>query len=453
MSAPDNVAPTALVSPEIPRRTARQPSSALAWVMLVYIVVAVGRFENFFGFLTVFHLAKVVGAIGILIAIRQRDAPAQNKLTSFVPTRFMTILMGVVTFSILFSVSRSNTFGVIVATVPSVVIGTILILKAAKRWPDARVVMLGCVISSIVLAIMALQTSDYGRAGNISAYDTNDFAFVFVTLLPVVVAFAVTSRGFARLAYISISVLVILTILKTESRGGLLGLLTEIGVMIVLLPKNRDGKLDTRIRVRRILGRVLVVIAVGCILWSAIPQAARTRLATITSLGSDYNTDLTDPGRFTIWLDTLPLCLQRPWGWGANAFTTVDGQFAGGRYQAPHNFFLQALIELGFEGLILFATVLVSALILLGRASALTSHVHVDREEFERRTFSRAMVAGLLGTCVSGFFLSELYSQALWILVALACVVGGSLSAASAQPTPTPGDHQKALASWHDPRL
>lgn len=420
-------------------RGAARPESAhaLAWIMAFYIVVAVGRIEDLFGPLQQVHFAKIVAAAAVLAALHQRGALSNLKVLSLRPAKLMVLFMGLVAISILFSVLRSGTLGVIEGTAISVVIGTALVVKAARSWRDVRTMMLGCVGSALVLVIMAMTTGINGRSGLSSAYDPNDFAFVLVTLLPIVLTYYAISRGVIRFGYLGLAAWVVLTILETQSRGGLLGLLAVALIMAIVLPKNRRGVLEVRPTAPRTVARLFAIVVCGVVAWGLLSQAARTRLSTITDLSQDYNANAAANGRLTIWLETLPLIASRPWGYGAGAFDTVDGLFAHGRYRAPHNMFLQGLIELGVEGFALFIAVLASAI----RYLSYTSNAHAEpasRDEIERSVFARAIIAAIVGACVSGFFLSELYAQTLWILIALACVVG------KAPPMPRPAPYPRA---------
>ena len=405
------------------------PLRTLTWIMFAYIVVAIGRVEDVFSWLHALPVAKIVSAAAILTALRYKESLAKTTVASLTPLKLTFAMMALATFSILFSVLRSASLGVIEGTVLSVSVALVLIAKTARGWPETRILLLGLVGSAVVLGIAAMQTSIDGRAGHTSAYDPNDFAFVLDTLLPVLVTFAITSRGSARLVYLGISFWALLTILKTHSRGGLLGLIAVAALMLILLPKNRKGTLDLSVSARRTCARLIVAIAIGIVAWQFLPSSAQARLGTITTLNSDYNANVADGGRLTIWTDTLPLILRRPWGFGAGAFSTVDGMFGKGRYRAPHNTFLQALIELGVEGLILFLFTLGWTFRILARASATPVGSAADRPGLERSAFARALLIGLVGACVSGFFLSELYSQTIWIVVILSCVVSQSATA------------------------
>ena len=414
-----------------PAASATQPlqsAGALASVMLIYILATVGRIGDITPALYAVPFAKIIAALAIVIALQNRPLLAPTRIWSLTPAKLTLLIMMLATVSILFSVLRHATFNTIKGTGLSVTVGLILMIKSARNWQSVRRLLLGCAFSAVVLAVETEITRHAGRAGYTPDMDPNDFGFVFSGLLPIVVAFAIASRGFKRLCFAGISIWVVLEILLTESRGGLLGLLSVVTVMVVLLPTNRRNHLAARPSKATITARVLLLIIGGVLAWHAIPQAARTRLSSIDSLHHDYNLNLSDPtGRLTIWLQTLPLALRRPWGWGAGAFNTADGKYGGGRYKAAHNMYLQALIELGFLGLALFLAAIVSGLRRLLRESFARPEP-TDPEALERRLFARAMVASLTGLCISGFFLAELYSQAFWTLLILTCVVGRAAS-------------------------
>jgi O-antigen ligase len=427
-----------------PRRAgshaARRQESAgpLATMMLGYIVVVVGRIGEVVPHLSVLPLAKIVVAIALLIALQSRNTMTSTPIWSFVPARLTLLIMMLITVSILFSVLRSGTLAVITGTVLSVSVGLTLIIKAARNWPATRTMLLGLVLSGLVLAAAANATSYAGRAGYIQSLDPNDFAFVMDGLLPIALTFVIASRGVKRLCYLAGAIWMVLSILLTQSRGGLLGLVAGVVVMILVAPTRRGGSLTRQPSARTIAVRALLLVVAGGLAWHSLPQAARTRFATVTTVDSDSSMKEASDGRFTIWESTLPLSLQRPWGWGAGAFPTVDGMFAGGRYKAPHNTLLQALIELGFVGLALVLGTIGSSLSYLARESWAPESSD-DPDALERRAFARAMIASLVGLCVSAFFLSELYSQALWTMIALACVVGRPATKPSASARRTTG--------------
>lgn len=430
-SNPLRVAPHDVVAPRTPADAA-QPSSprrdptTLTWLMGMYIVVAVGRIGDLLPWLQGIPLAKVVAVLAIISAIRLRDDRTWTMWKSIPPARLTVFLMSLTIVSIFFSVLRSATFGVITGTAMAVVITLLLTIKASRSWKSVKTLLYSGVLASIVLVLTVFGSSVAGRAGYSGSYDPNDFAFVLVGLLPIVITFGIISRGVKRLVYFGIALVMSAATLLTESRGGLLGLIFDIIAMTFLLPVAWRGQLQFHTSSSKIIVRMVSLAVVGILIWQSLPEIARTRLATITDLSSDYNTTISggpQAGRLAIWTRNLPLVLDRPWGYGAGAFGTVDGLFAGGRYRAPHNTFLQALIELGVLGFALFIAVIVSSLRYL-RVPADRGEQNQTGPPDEPRAFARALGIGLIGLCVSGFFLSELFANVFWTFVTLSCAVG-----------------------------
>ena len=403
-----------------------QAAGPVAAMMVVYILVTVGRIQDIVPGLHVLPVAKIVAALAIIIALQNRPTLASTSIWSLRPAKYTIVFMVLVVVSMTFSILKHATFGTIKGTALSVCVSLVLLIKSARNWKDVRRLLMACVLSSLVLAFSAEITSFAGRAGYTHDLDPNDFAFVMDALLPFSVTFALVSRRFKRLCYIGVSLWLVLEILHTESRGGLLGLACIITMLIVLLPGKRRGQLLPKASKAMIASRIITIIMAASIAWHVIPNSARVRFETLGHPDSGYNANLNDPtGRFSIWLQTLPLSVDRPWGWGAGAFNTVDGKYGGGRYKAAHNMYLQALIELGFEGLALFLAALLSSVGCL-KSEAFAMPEPTDQDGLERRAFARAMIASFTGLCVSGFFLAELYSQAIWTLIILSCLVGSS---------------------------
>jgi O-antigen ligase len=406
----------------------RKTPDMLARLMGLYFVVAVGKIGDLVPGFHGLPLAKLVAALAIIAAIRSRTALRAATWKS-IPTAKLTIaLMGVTTVSILWSVLRSASFGVITGSVLGIIVTLLLVIKAARSWASVRTILYGTVIASIVLVATILTSTvhDAGgeRAGLSVSYDPNDFAYVLIGLLPIVITFGIISRGAKRLIYFGIAALVTFAILMTQSRGGFLGLTLEVLAMTFLLPLAKRGRLQFQTSKSGIIARVVMLTVIGAVVWTSLPQTARVRLGSVTELGSDYNANISEGGRLAIWTRNLPLILDRPWGFGAGAFEVVDGRFAGGRYRAPHNTFLQVLMELGIPGFLLFIATIVSAFRYLRIPPEIDADLSPKAQVDEPRAFARALGIGLIGLCLSGFFLSELFANVFWTLITLSCAVG-----------------------------
>src|SRR6266404_3066036 len=413
----------------------RNATDLLARLMSLYIVIAVGRIGDLVPWLHEIPLAKLVALLAIITVMRSRTASVAATWKSVPPAKLTIAVMGVTTLSILWSVLRSVSFGVITGTALAVTVTMLLVIKAARNWAPVRTILHGAVFASIVLVatVFTSRVIDSGgyRAGFSSSYDPNDFAFVLIGLLPLVITFGIVSREAKRLVYFGTAGLVTVAILLTQSRGGFLGLISDVVAMTFLLPVARRGQLQFRVSTSGVIARAVLLALIGVVVWHSLPETARARLGSITELGSDYNANisggaLTDPnaGRLAIWTRNLPLILDRPWGFGAGAFELVDGRFAGGRYRAPHNTLLQALIELGIPGFLLFISTIVSSLRYLRVPQDGDLDKVIVAAQDEPRAFARGLAIGWVGLCLSGFFLSELFSNVLWTFVTLSCAVG-----------------------------
>jgi O-antigen ligase len=267
-----------------------------------------------------------------------------------------------------------------------------------------------------------VKAESVGRAGYLGGYDPNDLAFVLVALLPIVVAFALICTGWKRWLCMGIACCSLFVTLLTVSRGGLLGLATDLALIsLFLTPKGAHSPKKRRVWTRTT--RVFVLGAVFTVAWLSVPESAREQLSTIMSVSSDYNVT-SDQGRLVIWERNLPLVAKRPWGYGAGASPAVDGRLAGGRYRALHNMYLEVLVELGIVGFVLFLMTFIRAwraLLPSSRHNAGSNELASENEEVAQ--FARALAIGFAGVAVSGFFLSVSYSNVLWLLVALACAV------------------------------
>jgi len=400
----------------------------LPWLISIYIVIAVGRIGDVVPGLHEIPIAKLVVALGIIIAIRSGRVSGAATWKTVPPAKLTIALMGLASLSILYSVLRSATFGVITGTALAVIVTMLLVIKAARGWAPVKTMLQGSVFASIILvgSVFTSKISDSGgyRAGYSISYDPNDFAFVLIGLLPLVMTFGIVSRGAKRVAYFGIAGLVTVAILLTQSRGGLLGLVFDVVAMTFLLPVTRLGRLQFRASASGVIARAVLLALIGVVVWQSLPDTTRARLGTVTEMGSDYNSNISQGGRLAIWSRNLPLVLERPWGYGAGAFDAVDGLFAGGKYRASHNTLLQVLVELGVPGFVLFVSTIVSCLKYLRIPQDRNQDKSRLETEDEPRAFARALGIGLLALCLSGFFLSALFSNVLWSLVTLSCAVG-----------------------------
>jgi putative inorganic carbon (hco3(-)) transporter len=296
------------------------------------------------------------------------------------------------------------------------------------------------VVSGVILSLWALVGFHGGRATSLTEmYDPNELAYLLVSVLPLGLAFAMTAKSKAIwLLNSGVSGLMVIVLLLTGSRGGFLGLLAVLALLVTWPIKPPDLRPQAVRKRRRVIPALLGVLCLSLIVWPYLPAETRHRLATVITLEGDYNLDTTNQqGRTSIWERNFTAALHRPIGYGARSFEIVDMR-TGGRYMAPHNSYLQALVELGFIGAFLFIRVYALSWSVLQRGRRVLLVTAAEGERDEVLVFARLLQISLIGNAVAGFFLSMAYSTVLWVLVTLALAFTFRIPAVPGSASPLP---------------
>ena len=178
--------------------------------------------------------------------------------------------------------------------------------------------------------------------------DQNQFCAYLI--MPVLISI---KRIFERRKFYPVYIIILLlsfyAVLKTGSRGGLIGVFAGAAIYISIGMKS----------MRAILGVILAAIAVGLIFVSVVmpmlPEDVRARY-TIEAVQSDGGS-----GRFEIWQFLLNYTVQRPERLirGSGVFSTYSIMRSGGlKNGVAHNAYIQILNDEGMIGLLLFVTVI-----------------------------------------------------------------------------------------------
>ena len=234
-------------------------------------------------------------------------------------------------------------------------------------------------------------------------------------LLPLAVAAArtLTESGRSRLIHGVATLLLILGILMTGSRGGLLGAVVVFGVILWFGVAPRVLKATVAVTVVVLLALALIFQPFGF---------GRRQVENSTN----------SSGRTDIWMvgaQACPLYCLFGAGWGA--FPTVYQQELSSTPEArvqprgatfePHSIFLLAVIELGLPGLVIMV---------LGLAVALLSAWRLPA------SMRAPPLAALLSTVVSSFFLSNINYKFFWAVIAFVAVSETVAAAAQERKEP-----------------
>ena len=305
-----------------------------------------------------------------------------------------------------FAIWRGGAVDAITGTFFPVFILLTAILLISPREEHLDFLQKAFVLSSAAHVVLLKGLGGVGRLTGLGSLDPNDLGTLAAMTTPLAIGLAQRSKsGLERILYIGATLVLILGVIWTSSRGAFLALVVGLGVFILFLPKQRRGS-------------ILMVLIVGLpLLWFTAPPRWRTRIINIQNYNEDYNvTDFW--GRKQIWARGRIYIARNPIvGVGVRGFETYDGMYMkeigkSGKWSAPHNAYIQSTAELGIPGGVLFLLILVGA----GRAafgfsrSSGKGFLSAPRPEF----------TSALATFAAGaYFLSHAYSVQMFTLVAL----------------------------------
>ena len=422
-------------------KTERLELRGLRIAYAVFLLTAVGRVGELVPGLGSLPLAKMTMGIGVILLITKwKQLPKLPAVaTPFLRTALALVALAVVTAP--FSIWPGQTRQFLLLQLPVMAAAAIVCCRISYTWDVLRGIMRILVVAAVALALTAILAFHGGRASASASYDPNDLAYVLVSTLPMALGFALTARTKAgRLTDAAIIAVLLLALLLTSSRGGLIGLLAMLAVLVLLplkrppsggywLPQVRQSR-------NRIVLPVVGILCASTLAWPYLPAETRERLSSVLQLSSDYNMDTTNSdSRSAIWERGLTAAVRRPVGYGVDTFQMVDVRM-GGKFRAPHNTYLEVLVELGFLGLLLFIRMYVLSWRALQRVRKRLLAAAASEEHDQVVVFARMLQVTLVGNAVSGFFLSMSYSTLLWVLFAVVVACVSLFAATSATVAP-----------------
>lgn len=300
----------------------------------------------------------------------------------------------------------------------------IMVMSLAIVWlvnsaANLKKAMLTIVISGAIVAFAALSNSingiglvegsrvTVGRELGSMLGDPNDLSLVLMFPLAFAVAL-VTTRGMPfvlRLLGIIVTVMLMAAVIATQSRGGLLGSLAVFALFAWRLIKNKT-----------------LLIAIGGI--GALLLYSVAGISDRASGGNaEEGVDASAMGRLYAWQAAFRMALGHPFfGVGLDNFYFNYYFYSShwdGLNHAVHSTWFGVLAETGFLGLILFIVFIIS---LLKTARHTISLLTPSAPLFVFAN-AHAIFAALVGTIVSGTFLTQGFNWPIYILAALTVAV------------------------------
>jgi probable O-glycosylation ligase (exosortase A-associated) len=435
-TGPLNRPPFAPVPPPGPAATAlpgtldaqRDPPWDLLLICLAtYVLTAVGRIHQLFEFLMPLRLLLVSAGLAICCYIAaghraRRLRPVLRDRT----TRCVLAIAVWMALSVPGALWPGGAFMELTDEFGKMAAMYVLLVAAVRGFRDVERIAFVYLVAVGTYAAVVLSRFSVGQAawrlGMLEYYDANDFATLAVMALPLGVYFIVRPRPlWRRLVSAGAVVCLVVALVWTGSRGGLLALLAMGGFLLV------------RYRAIHVRWRILSAALITLVFVGTASDEYWDKMRTILQPKDDYNLT-TEEGRIPVWKRGIGYMVQRPLlGVGAGNFPTAEGTISpvaranairGVKWSVAHNSYVQVGAELGVPGLILFLVMLGSAFRTLRGVQRVGLPPHPGERSPPPAQLAQALAAALIAYMVGGFFLSLAYRDLLYVLLALAAGLG-----------------------------
>lgn len=370
------------------------------WAVIFFMFVSIGRVQDFIPINL--YLGKVLGILMIFGYILHSGL--KNRIT-FKDSPEMVCISGILILALVsvpFSVWPTKSVDVLLNLYLKNLIYFYIIARILVTTNQINKTVYALIVTVTLLSVLAfVNRTGIARITASSFYDPNDFAFLFVCVLPFVIFKFIKERGIKKILLLLSGSLMMTIIILTRSRGGFIGLLA-VGAFILLKTLKKSKLLAGLI----LLGSITVFTL-------ATPTGYWDRMETIVEPGDDYNV-YSPSGRIELWKKGIKLMLGSPFtGVGVGNFVTAEGLLhkgKGGKWSTAHNSFIQIGGELGVGGFILFILLFYYLFKSLRRITSKDPTIKALKDSLE---------VSLIGYATAGFFLSQAYSMILYIIVGM----------------------------------
>ncbi|MCG9590902.1 O-antigen ligase family protein, partial [Vibrio diabolicus] len=333
--------------------------------------------------------------------------------------KWLCIFWGLVIIGIVFASSRDIAITVFKNTYWKIIIMTLAITWLITKPAQLAQMSKAIIFAGLLIGLVALQNAangidlvegtrvSIGRSIGSVLGDPNDLALVLMFPLAFTVSQLMEKRSPKHLRLFALVTCLVLffAIIETQSRGGLLGSLSVFAYFAFKHIKSKT--------------LVLVLGAVAAIVLYAFAGISGRESGGAAEDGIDASA----MGRLYAWEAAFKMALHHPLtGVGLDNFYFNYYFYSphwDGINHAVHSTWFGVLAETGFVGLAVFITLIVSLI----RTSLHSISLLTPTSDYTLSVGANAVLSGLIGTIVSGTFLTQGFTWPIYILAALTVVV------------------------------
>ncbi len=384
---------------------------------LLFVFTDVCQIQQLLPFLSKIHLQDLLAIFAIFGVLIDKNLMnnAMQRLSS-PEIKGLIFLLCWMVLSVPFSIYPGSSFRFLTQHLWKVLVSTSLILAYGSSREAIDKIIWAYLFGVGLLACISVVASGMHRFSITETYDPNDLALLAVVVFPFAFWRIKLFNGVRKITSIAMCLLIIFMIVATQSRGGFVGFLAVIMVIIFQARHIKKGYLKSV---------VLVFILIGSVVIYKGGTPYLDRILTIKDFETDYNVT-SEGGRINVWKRALNMLVSNPLlGVGISEFATAEGMShadSGGKWSAAHNSFLQVGAELGFPGLIAFCYIIWSSI--KRCRSVVLSYGDTGSHSFDF-IISSSIVGSWIGFVVAGSFLSKAYSGEFFFLLGLSCAYLG----------------------------
>lgn len=382
--------------------------------LLIYFIIEYIRPGAYFPVLEIARLNTIVPFIIIFFTLITRNGQPNTNILKAKNTKWFIFFLCLFPIQIFTADVTLYVFNTFKAVLGFVLIYFVIIkqITSMERMKALLTILVLIHIGSIILnpnVFFYPEQRNYSL-GAVFLGDGNDYAWSACIVIPFALFLAQSSKGkLTKGLFWSVLVLLTLSVIGTQSRGGSIALATLVIYLVLRSKKKALGLLG--------LGALVTVVFLFA------PQSYFDRMRTM----KDYETEGSAQGRIMAWKSAVRMAVDHPFiGVGAGHFAVkygVEYRPPGvGRTELPwsnaHSIYFVAIGEFGFTGAFLLLGIILSN---IGKNEKSMGEVKKLTKENadEPRKLLLALQAGLIGFAVGGAFLSGLYYPHLYVLAAL----------------------------------
>ena len=310
----------------------------------------------------------------------------------------------------------------------------LFVIYSALREPKHFRWLLGAYVGGTLIAaafgLASLGSTGSERLGGSNTNPNELAAAVLPAILVCAFVFLGERRPIVKWATSVAGSVLLLALLMTGSRGGLVGLAVALVAAVLAAGPARF----------KIVAATLVIVGVGVVYYTTYaPEDYVDRLAKVRTDGGT--------GRSDLWEVAVVAANDRPLtGVGAGNFPVVEARYAThdvdiaridlvlDKTKVVHNMYLSVLSELGVVGLALFLCLVVGAI-----ASIVRALRRLRGSDWPFQLLVRGFLVGVVAILVAYTFATAEYEKQLWLLLGSALALPAiAARAPGAQRLPNP---------------